>query len=69
VEQATIGRSLVIKGEISGAESLYIDGRVEGAILVPEKLDHHWPARQCRFRYQGPRSRDHWESEGEYSMR
>jgi cytoskeletal protein CcmA (bactofilin family) len=32
VERATIGRSLVIKGEISGAESLYIDGRVEGAI-------------------------------------
>ena len=27
IEQATIGRSLVIKGEISGAEALYIDGR------------------------------------------
>jgi cytoskeletal protein CcmA (bactofilin family) len=32
VEQATIGRSLVIKGEISGSESLYIDGRIEGSI-------------------------------------
>lgn len=32
MEQATIGRSLVIKGEISGAESLFIDGRVEGSI-------------------------------------
>ena len=32
VEQATIGRSLVIKGEISGSESLYIDGKVEGTI-------------------------------------
>ena len=32
VEQATIGRSLVIKGEISGTESLYIDGRIEGAV-------------------------------------
>ena len=31
-EQATIGKSLVIKGEVSGSESLYIDGRVEGAI-------------------------------------
>src|ERR1700730_8458348 len=31
VEQATIGRSLVIKGEVSGTESLYIDGRIEGA--------------------------------------
>lgn len=32
MEQATIGRSVVIKGEISGAESLYIDGRIEGTI-------------------------------------
>ncbi|PYX86481.1 MAG: cell shape determination protein CcmA [Acidobacteria bacterium] len=31
-EQATIGRSLVIKGELSGSEPLYIDGRVEGTI-------------------------------------
>jgi cytoskeletal protein CcmA (bactofilin family) len=31
-EQATIGRSLVIKGEITGSESLYIDGKVEGTI-------------------------------------
>jgi len=32
MEQATIGRSVVIKGEVSGAESLYIDGRIEGTI-------------------------------------
>jgi cytoskeletal protein CcmA (bactofilin family) len=32
LEQATIGRSLVIKGEIKGAEALYIDGQVEGTI-------------------------------------
>jgi len=31
-DQATIGKSLVIKGEVSGSESLYIDGRVEGSI-------------------------------------
>jgi cytoskeletal protein CcmA (bactofilin family) len=36
VEQATIGRSLVIKGEISGSESLYIDGHIEGTINIPE---------------------------------
>ena len=36
VEQATIGRSLVIKGELSGAEALYIDGRVEGKISLPD---------------------------------
>ena len=36
VEQATIGRSLVIKGELSGAEALYIDGRIEGKITLPD---------------------------------
>ena len=36
VEQATIGRSLVIKGEVSGSESLYIDGRIEGTISFKE---------------------------------
>src|ERR1700730_7109501 len=36
VEQATIGRSLVIKGEVIGSESLYIDGRIEGKISLPD---------------------------------
>jgi cytoskeletal protein CcmA (bactofilin family) len=36
VEQATIGRSLIIKGDVSGAESLFIDGRIEGTINFPE---------------------------------
>jgi len=30
--EATIGKSLIIKGEVSGSESLYINGKVEGAI-------------------------------------
>src|ERR1700716_1345256 len=34
-DQATIGKSLVIKGEVSGSESLYIDGRVEGSVNLP----------------------------------
>ena len=34
-EQATIGKSLVVKGEVSGSESLYIDGKVEGSINLP----------------------------------
>ena len=33
-DQATIGKSLVIKGEVSGSESLFIDGRVEGTISL-----------------------------------
>jgi len=36
LEQATIGKSIVIKGEVTGAEALYVDGRIEGSISVPE---------------------------------
>ena len=36
IEQATIGRSLVIKGDISGGESLFVDGRIEGTVNIPE---------------------------------
>jgi cytoskeletal protein CcmA (bactofilin family) len=35
-DPATIGRSLQIKGEVIGSESLYIDGNVEGAINLPD---------------------------------
>src|SRR5271156_6442697 len=34
-DQATIGKGLVIKGEITGSESLYVDGKVEGSINLP----------------------------------
>jgi cytoskeletal protein CcmA (bactofilin family) len=34
-EQATIGKSLIVKGELTGSESLYIDGKVECAINLP----------------------------------
>ncbi len=34
-EQATIGKGLFIKGEITGSESLFIDGKVEGSINIP----------------------------------
>ena len=34
-EQASIGKSLVIKGEVTGSESLFIDGKVEGSINLP----------------------------------
>jgi cytoskeletal protein CcmA (bactofilin family) len=36
MDQANIGRTLVIKGEVSGTESLFIDGRIEGTISFPE---------------------------------
>jgi len=34
-DQATIGKGLFIKGEITGSESLFIDGKVEGNINLP----------------------------------
>jgi cytoskeletal protein CcmA (bactofilin family) len=34
-DQATIGKGLFIKGEITGTESLFIDGKVEGSINLP----------------------------------
>ena len=33
--RSTIGKSIVIKGEISGSESLYIEGTVEGSVSLP----------------------------------
>lgn len=36
IEQATIGRTVLIKGEISGNESLYIDGRIEGTVIFKD---------------------------------
>ena len=34
-EQASISKGLIIKGEITGSESLFIDGKVEGSINIP----------------------------------
>src|SRR6202044_3689227 len=34
-DQAVISKGLFVKGEISGTESLYIDGKVEGSISLP----------------------------------
>ena len=34
-DQAIISKGLFVKGEISGTESLYIDGKVEGSINLP----------------------------------
>ena len=34
-ETASIGKSLIIKGEVTGSESLYIDGRIEGSVNLP----------------------------------
>src|SRR5271156_7235980 len=31
-----IGKSVVIRGELSGSEDLYIDGDVEGTVTLPE---------------------------------
>jgi len=38
LEQARIGKGVQVKGEISGAEDLYIDGAVEGSISLSEQV-------------------------------
>ena len=35
-EVAQIGKSVVIKGELSGSEDLYLDGEVEGSIELKQ---------------------------------
>ena len=41
VDVATIGKSVIVKGELSGSEDLYVDGEVEGSISLtrPEPDD------------------------------
>ncbi len=34
-EMAHIGKSVVVKGELSGSEDLYLDGEVEGSVELP----------------------------------
>jgi cytoskeletal protein CcmA (bactofilin family) len=34
-EHVTIGKSITIRGEVSGSQSLYIEGKIEGAINLP----------------------------------
>jgi cytoskeletal protein CcmA (bactofilin family) len=36
-EHASIGKSVIIRGEVSGFQSLYIEGKIEGTINFPDK--------------------------------
>jgi cytoskeletal protein CcmA (bactofilin family) len=36
IRVATVGRSVVVKGDISGSEDLTVDGQVEGRITLPQ---------------------------------
>ena len=36
VEHATIGTSIIIKGEVTGNEALFVEGTVEGSIRIPQ---------------------------------
>ncbi len=35
MEQATLGSTMVVKGELSGSQAFFVDGRVEGSIHFP----------------------------------
>ena len=34
VDVATIGKSVIVRGELSGSEDLYVDGEVEGSVCL-----------------------------------
>jgi cytoskeletal protein CcmA (bactofilin family) len=36
IEQATLGATMVVKGELSGSQAFFVDGRVEGSIRFPD---------------------------------
>jgi cytoskeletal protein CcmA (bactofilin family) len=36
MEQATLGATMIVKGELSGSQAFFVDGRVEGKIRFPE---------------------------------
>lgn len=36
MEQATLGATMTVKGDVSGSQALYVDGRIEGSIRFPE---------------------------------
>jgi hypothetical protein len=46
-DPATIGKSLVIKGEIRGNESLYVDGKVQGVIHLLGNRSLSVPPGRC----------------------
>ncbi len=49
-EFAHIGKSVVIKGELSGSEDLYVDGKVEGYDSTPRPQPRDWSERPCTRR-------------------
>lgn len=36
MEQATLGATMTVKGDVSGSQAFYVDGRIEGSIRFPE---------------------------------
>ena len=45
VDIATIGKSVIVKGELSGSEDLYVDGEVEGSISLAWPEPDDWTER------------------------
>jgi len=36
-DQGTIGRGIVVKGDVTGADPVFVEGRVEGTIHIPDE--------------------------------
>jgi cytoskeletal protein CcmA (bactofilin family) len=67
-EQATIGASIVIKGEVSGSEPLFIDGTVEGSVHCPEHRVTVGRNSHGQGRYSGARSCRDGLCEGQHPL-
>ena len=54
-EFAHIGRSVSIKGELSGSEDIYVDGQVEGSIQLVGNSVTIGPNGRVRASWSGPK--------------
>ena len=68
MDQANIGRSLVIKGDVTGTESLFIDGRVEGTISFPDNRVTIGRNGSVAGEHHRPGSRHHGQGAGQRRM-
>ena len=60
VDVATIGKSVIVKGELSGSEDLYVDGEVEGSICLARPEPHHRAERTGSRQHRSPQRDRAW---------
>ena len=64
-----MGQSIAIKGELSGAEDLTLEGQVEGKINLPGERPHHWHERTYQRRGDRQVDRRAWPARRERTVK